>query len=485
MLAIFWLVSGNYTVFTKCQAGNEQLTRQSWGWIQEWILKKMDDDNKVDAMLAFMAIHALGKIEEFRDELAPGFSKHMHDRALLHILETNAEVIPTYLRLSEKYQKLIKDSLSVEFEFSQFLQAENVPANLSVVKDRLGGDEDSLGFFCFRIFVQMCGKMGSKSLNGSLFMTEPQFQRFKPGLDALEQLRTQDAGAAYNSFIRLQGSKALARFASPEHQALARLMCLGAASDTKHGEELCSAFDGLEKRERTRLIEWLTADGISEKPGYVLCDAPRFLDAAQKNQTSVGLTKALRTLLSVKEMCRTRWGVHKVYIHLDNLADWAQDAGGEAGDFDEARLTTEQEDVDTSRIFRVQVQRPDEKRRDRRGASCKTCCWCFWIAALLVLIGGSIAGLLALQLLPEEVAPYKKEILELSLPLFTGHTIPGHFILKTLIGILSVALLLLIFCCCGCRCRCCGSREGFLQNTSSRRPLLCKYAPLVSDDSIV
>merc|ERR1739838_1001049 len=79
MLAIFWLVSGNYSEFTKRQV-KDQLTRQSWGWIQEWILKKTDADDKVDAMLAFMAIHALGKIKEFREELAPGFSNSMHDR---------------------------------------------------------------------------------------------------------------------------------------------------------------------------------------------------------------------------------------------------------------------------------------------------------------------------------------------------------------------------------------------------------------------
>jgi len=356
-----------------------------------------------------------------------------------------------------------------------------VPANLSVVKERLGGHEDELGFFCFRIFVQMCGKMGS---HGCAFMTETQFQRFKPGLDALEQLRYQEAGAAYNSFIRLQGSKALARFASPEHQALARLMCLGAASNTKHGEELCSAFDQLEKRERARLIEWLTADGITERPGYVLCDAPRYLDAAQKNQKGVGLTKALRKLLGVKDMCRARWGVHKVYIHLDNLADWAKDAGGEAGDFEDARLTTEQEDVETSRIFRVQVQRPDEKQKNTRRMSCKNFCWCSWIMILLMLVCGSLASVLALQFLPEEVAPYRKKVYEFSLPLFTGHEIPGHFILKALIGILSVALVLLLLCCSGCRCKCCGPRQGFLQS-GSRRPLLCKYAPLTSDDSIV
>merc|ERR1719203_1117153 len=118
----------------------------------------------------------------------------MHDIALAHVLTWKPEVVPSFSRLSKKYQRLILDSLSVDFQFSQFLQAENTPANLVIVKEKLKphGD-DGFAFFCFRIFAQMCGKLGSKSSKGSLFMDEPQFQRFRPGLDALQQLRTLDA----------------------------------------------------------------------------------------------------------------------------------------------------------------------------------------------------------------------------------------------------------------------------------------------------
>merc|ERR1719464_2541281 len=277
----------------------------------------------------------------------------MHDRALLHILETNAEVVPTYLRLSDKYQRLIKDSLSVDFELSQFLQAENVPANLSAVKDRLKphGDE-GFAFFCFRIFVQMCGKLGSKSLQGSLFMTEEQFLRFKPGLNALQQLRDLEAGPAYNAFLLLQGSKALSRFASPEHQALARLLCLGSATDQTHGDMLCKAFDELLPRERQRLTRWLAADGITERPGFVLCDAPVFLQHAQSNP-EVGLVAALRMLVSVQQQCSVGWGVYKVYVHLEELAEWAQDAGESNGEFGAAILGVEYEDLGDTRICKV------------------------------------------------------------------------------------------------------------------------------------
>merc|ERR1719454_2863991 len=147
----------------------------------------------------------------------------MHDVALAQILQAKPEVVPSFSRLEDKFKQLIVDALSVDFQFSQFLQAENTPANLVVMKEKLKphGD-DGFAFFCFRVFAQMCGKIGSKSLKGSMFMTEKQFQRFRPGLDALQQLKTRDPQETYNNFLLQRGTKAMSRFASPEHQALSR-----------------------------------------------------------------------------------------------------------------------------------------------------------------------------------------------------------------------------------------------------------------------
>merc|ERR1719272_2511421 len=98
---------------------------------------KLSTEEAVDAMLTFMAIHSLGKITEFREELAPDFGAHLHDVALAQVLEESPEVVPSFSRLSPQFQKLIVDSLSVDFQFSQFLSAESVPANLAAVKEKL------------------------------------------------------------------------------------------------------------------------------------------------------------------------------------------------------------------------------------------------------------------------------------------------------------------------------------------------------------
>jgi len=342
-----------------------------------------------------------------------------------------------------------------------------------VVKEKLAphGDE-GFAFFCFRIFVQMCGKQGGRSLQGSLFMTEQQFQRFRPGLDALQNLKTKEAGTAYNAFLLLQGSKALSRFASPEHQALARLLCLGAATDHAAGDALREAFDQLPAAERAQLTRWLIADGINARPGYVLCAAPDLLRNAQANP-AVGLTAALRIMVRVQERCDVanamflRSSTNKVYVHLNELASWAQDAGALAGDFDKARLEVRSEDLGDTRVFSVQVLRPKGKSGNNRsvdheGGRCSCFCACLRCLVTMVIAlmcVASAAGAGAVWYLPEkETHVYVKE---------SGHS--AKTVMKAL-GLLSVVLFLLLnLLCCRRRCwqRCCCCYRGSCEDCGS------------------
>jgi len=459
MLSVFWLVMGQHEAFIRSQSEEDKLSQQSWAWIQEWIKEtvKLNNEEVVDAILTFMAIHALGKITDFQEELAPDFDASRHDLALEYILRNKPEVVPSFMRLSPKYKSLVIDSLSVDFQFSQFLQAENVPANLVVVQEKLAphGDE-GFAFFCFRIFVQMCGKLGAKSLQGSLFMTEQQFQRFRPGLDALQKLKTNEAATAYNAFLLLQGSKALSRFASSEHQALARLLCLGSATDHASGDSVREAFDKLPAVERAQLTRWLIADGIINKPGYVLCNAPDLLRNAQVNP-NVGLTAALRMMVRVQERCDVtasmRLNIVKVYVHLSEIASWAHDAG--AGDFEKARLEVRSEDLNDTRVYTVDVVRPvrTKKKGSARGADgcCSRFCGCLrclFMLLLLLLLTASVGLAACYRLRPEKLEP--------AMPYLDEAGVSPKLALKGLGCVAMVSFTILLLMCCQRRCGECG-----------------------------
>jgi len=391
MLSLYWLITGQHESFIRSQRAEELLSVQSWSWIQGWMTEvvKIFDPQAVDAALVFMAIHALGSVREFREELARGFDEHYHDLALAHVLESNPEVVPSFARLPEKYQKLIFDSLNVDFKFSQFLQAENLPANLSVLKEKLQshGDE-GFAFFCFRIFTQTCGKLGPQSLEGSLFMTESEFQRFRPGLDALQQLRTLDAGEAYQAFLRFRGSMALSRFATPGHQAKARLLCLGGAFDFQCGDALIDAFDELPEDAKLALTRWLTSDGIREKPGYILCHVPTLLQNAKANE-AIGLREALEMLLRVQILCEQTVsdGTPKVVVDFSELAAWAKEVG-DPNVFSLANISLRTEKHTSTEVFTIDVHRPDnvtQGRFRRMSGTTENSCWCGILKFILLL----------------------------------------------------------------------------------------------------
>eukprot|EP00913_Durusdinium_trenchii_P022861 g21465.t1 len=237
-----------------------------------------------------------GKYKAFREDFASvkKYTQEMHDLALAQILKERPE----------------------------FLLGENTVANLVDVKERLRSHgQEGHAFFLFRIFAQMCGKLGPQSQTGN----ETQFRRCTPGLKALQLLWTSDGKDCYADFMLLRGSKAMVRFASPEHQALSRLLCLFDAFDKEEGRILCEAFDELDIDERGCLTQWLNSAGAC---GVVIPNASRMLQSAKKNP-SVGLANALRVMVKVREECRRheQGSEHRLVVQFAELARWAKDSG--------------------------------------------------------------------------------------------------------------------------------------------------------------
>lgn len=335
LCCVFWLLRNERENFIRGQAQDQELSKKEWVAIQDWLQKyvKLSSPEAIDAALSFMAVHALGKYKAFREDFpsVKKYTQEMHDVALAQILQECPEVVPSINRLDKKYKDLIIDCLSVDFEFSQFLLGENTVANLMMVKERLKchGSEGH-AFFLFRIFAQMCGKLGQQSQIGSLFMTETQYKRCQPGLKALERLWTSDGADCWADFMLLRGSKAMSRFASPEHEALSRLLCLFGAFDKKEGGVLCAAFYELDIDERGCLTKWLNSANRAGDFGVVIPNASRMLQSAKDN-VSVGLVNALRIMVKVRDECRKHeeGNEKRVVVQFADLAAWAKDYHGD------------------------------------------------------------------------------------------------------------------------------------------------------------
>ncbi|KAF4652938.1 hypothetical protein FOL47_010776 [Perkinsus chesapeaki] len=312
LLSVFWVCADRYEDFVRNQPPDNRLSRENWKQIQRWAknvvkLTNTEDPDAVDAMLCFMSIHDLGKMKDFREELAPGYQDH--DAGLSHILSKSPEVLPSYCRLPDKYQRLIEISIQVDFNFGQFLQAENLPANIRNVKSLLGnkGDE-ALAFYLFHIFADMAGIMGAKNLDGSLFMTETMFNNFKKGLQTLQLLTHESMNDTYDAFLKLRAEEQGLEFKTDEDRAIIRLACCSRVFDKEGGRQVLDAWNQLEPSEKKRLSDYLNRDGLEKTPGFLIYYMPAFLENARRNP-DVGLVLAMRLLLRIYDAAAEEYGV--------------------------------------------------------------------------------------------------------------------------------------------------------------------------------
>ncbi|CAE8600850.1 unnamed protein product [Polarella glacialis] len=142
----------------------------------------------------------------------------------------------------------------------------------------------------------------------------------------------EDALQVYNRLLRERAkAQGLSLALTPQEdqgasRALVRLACLTRVFDAQGGKEVSDAFYAIASEKRNRLTKFLNADGITEAPGFLLYNAPAFLENARtKKFTDVRLIFEL--LLNVYEVAAQEYfgSAQKVVtIILDDLANHAK-----------------------------------------------------------------------------------------------------------------------------------------------------------------
>ena len=296
MLSVFWIVADDYDSFVANQGLGNRLSRSSWALIQDWARNDVEltTPEAVDAMLSLMAIHDLGKLKDFRNDLASDFKDH--DAAMRFIIATTPEVLPSLCRLPDRFQQTVKSALSVDFNFGQFLQSENLPANLVAIKDLFAKQgQHTLALYLLHIFADMAGIMGAVNLGGSLFMTETMYGNFDLGIRALSRLNSAGVAEVYDSFLsdRAMG-QALPFIGQEPGRSIVRLACLSRIFDSSGGRDLSSAWSQLPTSTQDVLVKHLARTGLEPKQtAYLLYYAPAFMDNARR---TVGLKEAMEFL---------------------------------------------------------------------------------------------------------------------------------------------------------------------------------------------
>ncbi|CAL1162904.1 unnamed protein product [Cladocopium goreaui] len=338
LLAVFWIVADQYDQFVRGQEASNRLSKNSWEHLQDWTRNTVHltkSHSMVSAMLVYVAIMNVGKIKPFRAAFAP--EEDEPTEALARILHRSPILVPSFAKLEAEQQQIILRALKADFNFGQFLQAENLPASLFTVRQILqeGGEDgagsgDILGFFLFRIFAAMCGVAGANSLDGSIFMTETNYKNFEVGLDTLMHLMEDGAVKVYDRFLEARARNQGLNFrmdGNRDQRALVRLACMMRAFDQAAGERIQAAWLRLEEDKRNKLVEFLNADGVKITPGFLLYHAPSFLDNAKKNEGNFPLEMIFEVLLQVYEAAAKEYAKSEqkvITVMVEALAEFAK-----------------------------------------------------------------------------------------------------------------------------------------------------------------
>lgn len=296
-----WVLNGDYDKFTGCQKDSVKLTPENFDHLRTYTQNVLQTPEDIDAMIGYTVINDLGKIKSVVSNIQEktGIKSVDHDDVLLYALKHTPEEVPTFKRLSNDKQDTIIKSLEPQFNIGQFLQAENLPANLSGLKNL---DSRAMDYYLVHAVYDIAGAAGHVNPKGSLVMANPLYEGFKQGINAMKGLaRGESEVDVYNGFIKSKAKAIDLQFKTPQDKAIAKLAVLSRAGTPEEGQTVKQAFNQLSQENREVLTSNLNKTGIDDR-GTLLYYAPAFiqnLKGASKEEPVAVLSKGFSILADI------------------------------------------------------------------------------------------------------------------------------------------------------------------------------------------
>lgn len=299
IMTFLWVLKGKYEKFTEVQSTGK-LTRESFEELKEYTEKILGESPEaLDALIAYTVINDIGKIKSVVKAVWDQSGKEVldHDVVLLELLEKSSEAVPSFNRLSDSYKSLILKGLKAQFNFGQFVQAENVPASLQGL---IGLDPAAMDFYMLHVIYDIAGAAGQGKQNGSIIVTEPTYQGFKQGISALGRL-AQGASLteAYDAFLGQKAKIYGLDIQNPRHRVVVRIATMMRLPDAQKVKDLLDVFDDLTSNEQGILESELNRAGVNDGFAVLLYYAPATLANAQGALQKAGIPDAFKRSLKI------------------------------------------------------------------------------------------------------------------------------------------------------------------------------------------
>ncbi|CAK9005665.1 unnamed protein product [Durusdinium trenchii] len=337
MISVLWLASNNYEEFSHCQPGSKKLQPQLWSRLQDfvhWVGIK-EKPQWIHGTLVYLAVKGLGRSKSLALQLP--VECQTPDKVVCRLLENYMNVVPSAQYLDPVTHELVTSisKLHISFVFGQFMQAENTPLSLQILRQRAAEHDDAAyKLFLFSALTGLAGIGAGPGTSGSPFLIEPTTLTVLHSLQALQKLQlrsSQERHEAAGYLCHWGRSLALSTH-TLEDLAFLRLACIcrtraraAAAMGERTALEMAfSSWCSLSLSERQALTEtriWIYGrlrQCTQEPQGR---SSPC---RATELPVAVGLASMLVLLVELVEITWTQLGIsvlpHQVEVNLVDLA---------------------------------------------------------------------------------------------------------------------------------------------------------------------
>eukprot|EP00439_Symbiodinium_sp_Y106_P020907 s1896_g2.t1 len=185
-ISILALYKDRYDIFTQPQAPPVRMQEEQWielqrliAWIEPW-----PNRTSGPRLGVLLAIRALGKSKAVLQQMPRPMRRP--ERAVLQLMESERNVVPSVLWLSERAEKYIENALEIHelFNLAQMLQGENLPANIGELRRCI--EEKGEDMFRFYILFLLGFMSGIAAGTGSRVQEEKDYLQLRAAWDALK-----------------------------------------------------------------------------------------------------------------------------------------------------------------------------------------------------------------------------------------------------------------------------------------------------------
>lgn len=336
LLNLGQVLRGDYEAFTDCQTDSStRLTKESFAALQSYTRKvlgynrltKRVNPDKLDAMITYLVINDLGKINAVVEEVESrtGKKEQDHDAVLLTALSKYPSLSPSFQRLVVPEQKIIIDSLKPNFNIGQLIQGENVPASLNGLAQL---KQDALDFYLLHAIFDIAGARGQFIQNGSAIMTEPTWKGFQSAITAIEGLsRGETPDTAYKNFLDIRAKQLGFSVDSPQNYALARIACMMRLSTVGEMQAVRDALEALPTDVRQRLEGELRVSGTNDTIAILPYYAPALLTNIRRTVEQEGTHDAVHksAQIGLEALARVYTESRSLLLHKRGLGIYTVD----------------------------------------------------------------------------------------------------------------------------------------------------------------